>query len=84
MIGSILPRVRLIIGSILPAAVAAAAAGVWAVSVVVMSVVMSVPTMSQNATGVIFKNYFTHGVMYFKSSKTGVIFKKILIFGEYE
>ncbi len=38
MIGSILPRVRLMIGSILPAAVATAAAGVWAVSVVVMSV----------------------------------------------
>ena len=43
----ILPRVRLMIGSILPAAVAAAATGVWAVSVVVMlSVVMSVPKMS--------------------------------------
>ena len=34
----ILPRVRLMIGSILPAAVAMAAAGVWALSVVVMSV----------------------------------------------
>jgi len=34
------------IGSILPAAVAAVAAGVWAVLVVVMSVVMSVPTIS--------------------------------------
>jgi hypothetical protein len=47
MIGSIvLPRVRLMIGSILPAAVAAVATGVWVVLVVVMSVVMSVPTMS--------------------------------------
>ena len=37
------------------------------------------------AKGVIFKKkYFTHGVMYFKSSKTGVIFKKLLISGEYE
>jgi hypothetical protein len=36
MIGSIIPRVRLMIGSILLAAVAAAATGVWAVLVVVM------------------------------------------------
>ena len=38
MIGSILLRVRRMKGSNLPVAVAAAAAGVWVVSVVVMSV----------------------------------------------
>ena len=48
-VGSILPRVTTMKGSNLPAAVAAAAAGVWVVSVVAMSVVMSVPRMSTAA-----------------------------------